>query len=566
MKILIIVLLLFGESFEVFASDKLQTLAEKSQWIKTGNGKETERLCHAFHKQYPNEVQCRTYGTTPENRKLHYLVVGNPKSPAVWVQAGIHAGEIDGKDAVFYLLRQILEKKINNPLKGIHLVFIPIVNLDGHERIGKWNRPNQIGPEEMGWRTTAQNYNLNRDFMKVDAPEMQSLVKLWHKVSPVLSLDLHVTDGAQFQPEVGLIILPNSFHGVSPLHEAGKKFEMALLEKMKSRKHLALPFYPTFEENDNPLSGFSRYVALGRFAHGYWQNNNRLAMLVETHSWKNYATRVKTHYDTVLSSLEIAQAEAKTWQLAGRSLDGQTLKGKVVLEYQHTSKSVPLDFPGYKFTLDKSEISGGKVIRYDSNAPETWRVPYYEEQEPLLTVDAPNEGYFIQPADSKLLLPKLHIHGIKYSQYNNDRHQTLKIFRATKTELSASSFEGHQTLKVKGEWKEEETILPKGSIFVPIKQAKGRLILHLLEPEAQDSFLSWGFLNRAFEQKEYMENYVTEVVAKDMLRSPKIRTEFQNKIKSDPEFAKSPAKRFEFFYRKHPSWDDRFNRYPVFKR
>jgi murein tripeptide amidase MpaA len=181
------------------------------------------------------------------------------------VQAGIHAGEIDGKDAVFLLLKDIAEGKIENPLQGIHLVFIPAVNLDGHERRGRWNRPNQVGPEEMGWRVTSQNLNMNRDFMKLDASETRDLLKLWHEIDPILSLDLHATNGAQFQPEVGLIILPNIYHESGPLHQAGSDFEVALLEKMKQKKHLPLSFYPTFEEYENPLSEWrekSLYLAL----------------------------------------------------------------------------------------------------------------------------------------------------------------------------------------------------------------------------------------------------------------------------------------------------------------
>ena len=277
---------MFAEAKETI---DLRTIAEKSSWKQTGRADETARLCRNFQKHYPSQVACRTLGKTPENRDLFYIVVGNPKDPVVWVQAGIHAGEIDGKDAVFLLLSEILEKKIkSNTLKGLCLVFLPIMNLDGHERFGKWNRPNQIGPEEMGWRTTSQNLNLNRDFMKVDAPEMRDILTLWHKMDPILSLDLHVTDGAQFQPEVGLIVLPNDYHGSSSLHKFGKAFETELVEKMKSKGHLALPFYPRFENDKDPLSGFSRYVATARFSQGYWYNNNRLGMLVETHSWKDY--------------------------------------------------------------------------------------------------------------------------------------------------------------------------------------------------------------------------------------------------------------------------------------
>lgn len=565
MKNLIYLLVLLTTT--TFAASSLKTIAEMSDWIKTGRADETEKLCHAFAKRYPKRVQCKTVGLTPEKRKMVYMVVGDLKDPVVWVQAGIHAGEIDGKDAVFWLLREVLEEgKKPDPFKGICMVFLPIMNLDGHERVGKWNRPNQVGPEEMGWRTTAQNLNLNRDFLKVDAPEMRMILKLWHKVNPVLSLDLHVTDGAQFQPEVGLIILPNSSYGKSPLHLAGGKYETDLLKKMTDLSHLALPYYPSFIDYENPLSGFAKEVAPVRFAHGYWSANNRLGMLVETHSWKNYANRVKTHHDTVLSSLELAQLHGKEWEKISELTDAQSLASqKVDLYFKNTDTKRMIDFPGYKFTHDKSEVSGAPVVKYFPDIPEIWKLPLLEEIVPELTVTAPAHGYLIQPADFVWMEPILKVHQIKYEAWKKGTPENLQVFRASKTTFANKSSEGHQTLTVEGEWKNESPILPVSSIFIPINQPRGKFILHLLEPQAPDSLLGWGFFNRAFEQKEYMESYVAQDVALEMLKNPEIKKEFETKLKANKEFAASPEQRFEFFYKKHPSYDERFNKYPVYK-
>lgn len=540
----------------------LTTIAEKTGWKQTGRADETERLCHDFQRTYPSRVKCQSIGVTPEGRKLWTMTVGKLSDPVVWVQAGIHAGEIDGKDAVFWLLKDILSKKISSdPLKGICLVFIPIMNLDGHERFGKFNRPNQIGPEEMGWRVTAQNYNLNRDYMKVDAPEMRMITAFWRKVNPVLSLDLHVTDGAQFQPEVGLVVLPNTSFGTSDFHKAGSEFESALVSKMRERGHSALPFYPSFEEDDNPMSGFSRYVSTPRFSQGYWYVQDRIGMLVETHSWKDYATRVKTHYDVVLGSLELAQQNSSQWRMFGKySVNG----AKVPLEFKHTEKHSIIDFPGYEYKTIKSEVSGANVIAYDPSKPEVWKVPFYEELVPSLEVTAPKEGYFIQPPESSIVLPILDAHGVKYSKWTKESPEELEVYVASKKELSAKSFEGHQTLKVSGQWIKEKIKLLPGTVFVPIAQRAPKVVLHLLEPESQDSLLSWGFFNRYFEQKEYMENYVAHEVGLEMLKDKKIREEFEAKL-LDPKFKDSPEARYEFFYRKHQAWDQRLDRYPVFK-
>ncbi len=548
-------------TFSAFAATDLTTIAEKSGWKQTGRADETERLCHDFQKSYPSRVKCKALGKTPEGRTLYSMIVGKLTDPVVWVQAGIHAGEIDGKDATFWLLKDILTKKIQpDPLAGLCLVFIPIMNLDGHERFAKYNRPNQVGPEEMGWRVTSQNYNLNRDYVKVDAPEMRMITTWWRKVNPVLSLDLHVTDGAQFQPQVGLVVLPTTAFGNSNFHKAGSAFETALVEKMKARGQMALPFYPSFEEEDDPKTGFSRYVSNPRFSQSYWYHQDRLGMLVESHSWKDYANRVKTHYDTVLSSLEVAQEQSKDWRMFGKySVNGS----KVALEFKHTDKHTMIDFPGYEYKKIKSPISGVEVIEYDPSKKQVWKVPFYEELSPSLVVTAPKTGYLIQPSEAAIILPILDVHGIKYSKAKI-LPPNPQVFRATKTEFNPKSLEGHHTLKVEGEWNEEKVDFPAGMIFVSISQRSPKFILHLFEPKAQDSFLSWGFFNRYFEQKEYMENYVAHQVGLEMLKDPKIKKEFEEKMK-DKAFADNSEERYNFFYRKHPSWDVKFNRYPVYK-
>lgn len=556
------------------ASD-LSTVAEKTQWVKTGRSDETEKLCHLFAKKFPKYIACKSYGKTPEGRTMWYMVIKDPSDkvmssrsmPVVWVQAGIHAGEIDGKDAMFLLLKDVFERKINSDLfSGVTVVFVPIVNLDGHERFGKWNRPNQVGPEEMGWRTTAQNYNMNRDFAKVDAEEMRALNQLWNKYDPIVSLDLHVTDGAHFQPEMGIIVTPTTHSGSTALHKAGKELEAVLVKKMTASKHLVVPFYPSFEKEDQPLSGFSRNVSPPRFANGYWFVRNRLGVLIESHSWKDYATRVRAHYDVVVAAIEATQRNGVSWLTAAKDADAADLAGKSLdVSFKHTEQASRVDFGGYKFSISQSKISGADVIRYFTDQPEVWNVPLYEELVPSVTVGMPLQGYFIPSSEMQWMRAKLDVHNIKYKEWKKSLPERAYVFRASQVQLSTTSFEGRQTATVEGKWMEEKVEWPKKMFFVSIKQPSARIAAHLLEPLAPDSFVHWGFFNRFFELKEYMEDYVTEDVATTMLANNKsIAAEFKEKLK-DESFAKDPAKRFRFFFQKHTSWDDRYNRYPVFK-
>jgi Zinc carboxypeptidase len=567
MKKLILCLLSFL-SLSLFAKVELSTKAEKTKWLETGRADEVTQLCENFQKTYPTLVRCKAYGTTPEGRTLRYLSVGNKNGEAIWIQAGIHAGEIDGKDATFYLLKELLAGK-HDPLilKKLHIVFIPIVNLDGHERFGAWNRPNQVGPKEMGWRVTSQNLNMNRDFLKVETPEMEALLKLWHSIDPILSLDLHVTNGAQFQPEVGLIIYPHSGFGSSKLHHFGKKYETDMMEKLLEKKHLALPFYPAFLQEDKPSSGIARNVSTPKFAHGYWYNANRIGMLVESHSWKDYATRVKVHYSTVLSSLELAVVDAKKWREAANEADAIDYSKEltVPLTYRNTDKFTTLNFPGYEYKRYKSKISNKDVIEYNPQKTENWAIPFYEELVPDLSITPPKLGYYIPMSELRWIERKLKAHSIQYKVITLKASEKVQVFYSEKFEFAPKPFEGLLGLKVTGEWKEQELKTSKRMAFVPIKQKRARLVLHLFEPQSVDSLLGWGFFNRFFEQKEYMEEYVTEKVAHEMLKDPKIKSEFEERLK-DEKFKENPAARFEFFYRKHPSWDDRMAVYPVVKK
>ena len=167
-----------------------------------------ERLCEAFAHEWPDAVRRIEFGRSAEGRPMLALVVSKAdphKVPVLMFQGGIHPGESDGKDAGFMTLRDILRGSVApGVLDRIAILFVPAFNVDGHERFGRWNRPNQNGPEEMGWRTTAQNLNLNRDYMKAEAPEMQAMLGLLCEWDPIVCADIHVTDGADFEPDISL--------------------------------------------------------------------------------------------------------------------------------------------------------------------------------------------------------------------------------------------------------------------------------------------------------------------------------------------------------------------------
>jgi hypothetical protein len=449
------------------------------------------------------------------------------------------------------------------------LLFVPVFNVDGHERFGRWNRPNQRGPEEMGWRTTAQNYNLNRDYMKADAPEMQAMLRLVDAWDPIVTMDLHVTDGAKFEHDVAITAEPvNS--GDARLRKLGRALRDGIIERLATQGSLPLAFYPSFVKDDDPASGFADGVPTPRFSHGYFQLRNRMAVLVETHSWKDYPTRVRTTRNTVLDLIELAVRDGGPWIATARAADRRAsrLAGtQVPLQYEASAKVRTIDFRGYAYTRTPSDISGALMTHYDETRPQMWQIPLRDEVLPSLSVPAPRAGYLVPPTFAALVEPKLVLHGIAFRRIERAQPGTkVQEWRASKASFAANSVEGHQRLTAEGAWKTRPQEIAAGSLFVPIAQPKARLAMGLLEPLAPDSLLGWGEFNNAFEQKEYMEAYVAEEVAREMLaRDPALKAAFERRLKEDPEFAKSPAARLDFFYRRHSAYDARLNLYPVLR-
>jgi hypothetical protein len=173
----------------------------------------------------------------------------------------------------------------------------------------------------------------------------------------------------------------------------------------------------------------------------------------------------------------------------------------------------------------------------------------------------------VPAAYAQIVGEKLALHGIEFRKLTSASAATdAEVFRATKVTFSSAPFEGHTMLTLDGQWTRERRDVPAGSLFVPIAQARSLLLMTLLEPKNPDSLVSWGSFDTAFERKEYMEAYVAEDVAREMLKKdPALQKEFAQRLDQDPEFARDPAARLDFFYRRHPSWDERFNLYPVYR-
>ena len=568
----------------------LPTTAEKTGFERTGRAAETRVLCRAYEHSFPGRARCFTFGETPEGRPMVALAASadGALDPAtararrravVLFHGAIHAGELDGKDAGFIALRRWLQSRDGGPLARVTAVFVPIFNVDGHERFGPGQRPNQRGPAEGGWRVTSQNLNLNRDYTKADAPETRAMLALLDAWDPVVYADLHVTDGAQFQHDVAVLVEPRL--GWTPsLRPVGQALSDALLAALTAKGHLPLDFYPSFVDERDPASGFEQGVAPPRFSQSYWAARNRIGILYEAHSWRTYRERVATCVDFLDALFAQAAERGASWRDAVVRADREAaaLAGKpVVLEWEKGTRKTTLAFRGYAYTRETSVITGTPVPRYDEARPETWNVPLFEDPRPKLTVTLPKGGWIVPAGHAHRLEERLRLHRIRFEWLHEARPAAeVEAYRAASVEFAAVPIEGRQRLTVTGAWKPEKRAVAAGALWVPVAQPAAVLAASLLEPEAPDSFLAWGEMNAHFVRVEWVEPYVLEPFARDLFaRDPAVKREFEAAF---PPGSPTPAgaaaagaitdatdPRLEWIARRHPSWDPAWRVYPILR-
>ena len=561
------------------AQDKtLLTHYEKSNYLSTPRYSETVEFCKKLEKA-SSLLQYTTFGKSPEGLDLPLLIVdknGNFTPEAVrksgnavlLIQACIHAGEPDGKDAGLMLLRDIAVYNKNlNLLNHVTILFIPILNTDGHELFGPYNRINQNGPEEMGWRTTAQNLNLNRDYLKADAPEMQAWLKLYSKWLPEFFVDCHVTDGADFQYTMtyGLETRGNMEKNLTTWTK--NVCENYLVSEMKKSGFPIFP-YVQFRNWHDPRSGLTVNVAPPMLSTGYTSVQNRPGLLIETHMLKPYKARVTSTYTMLTHIIELLNKEYKTLQTLEAKADtytsgGQFRKEPFPVNYSESfADSTRIEFLGFDYKIDTSDLTGGLWFKYDNQKPTNWQLTLFPNCIANKFVNLP-EAYLIPP-QCNVVINGLKLHGIKTTPLAHEISCKVKLSTFSNMHWQQKPYEGHHKLTYTLIDTIEQHTFPAGTMLVEMNQRTARVIAHLLEPASPDSYAAWGFFDAYMEQKEYSESYVMEVLARKMLLdSPALKAEFEQKKASDKAFASNTDEMLNWLYQKSPYGDSRMNLYPV---
>ncbi|HEY6985995.1 MAG TPA: M14 family metallopeptidase [Rhodanobacteraceae bacterium] len=556
------------------------TPAELSGFRTTPSYADTHAYLERLAAAAPRTIRLTRFGVSPEGRDLMLVVAAKngeftPETARasgkeiVLVQSGIHAGEIEGKDAALMLLRDLtVGGKHADLLDHAILVWLPIFNVDGHENSGPYNRINQNGPAEMGFRATAQNLNLNRDYMKADAPEMQAWLAMFDAWMPDLFMDIHTTDGADYQYDLTWYL-----EEWGPLHRAVKAwqdaaFKQSIFPAFDKMGHRQAPYLDLVDHRDI-TKGVGNFGSGPRFSTGYVALRNRAALLVETHMLKSYEVRVRATYDLVVATLAYVNAHPGTLRKATRQADADTTANagaELPILFKTTDKPVMFALRGYAFTQQKSDVSGDTWVTYDPHAPKTYEIPFYRDLIATESVHLP--AAYAVPAAWPQIIEKLTQHGIRMERLAQAVSVPAQRYRLSKPEWASKPFEGRHLVRDFSVASETTTVeLLPGSVLVPMDQPAANVVANLLEPRAPDSLLRWGFLDASFEQKESPDARVAERLARDLMaKDPALKAEFEARLAADPEFAKDPSARLAFFYERSPWYaTQRVGVYPVLR-
>jgi hypothetical protein len=267
---------------------------------------------------------------------------------------------------------------------------------------------------------------------------MLRLLDVW---DPILYVDLHVTDGAQFEHDISNTIEPLAT-GNPGVRQIGAALLTETNDRLEAQGALPLDFFPSLRDESDPALGFLTEPILPRFSNGYWALRNRVGLLVETHSWKNYATRVRLTHDTIVAVTEITARDGESWLGVARRADEEAtrLGGTTVpLRYAVTDSHDMIDFKGYAYTREPSAVSGALALRFDPKTPQIWSVPLYADVRPTAEVTLPKGGYVVPAAHAASISDRLDAHGIAYRRLDGGERE-VEVFRADKVERSASTY------------------------------------------------------------------------------------------------------------------------------
>ncbi len=561
-----------SEALIAAASHPWQTSAEADDFATTPTYAEMLAYVDRMAEASPL-VRVRSYGRSVEGQPLTLVVASKdhgaadgargPASRArILTQCGIHPGEIDGKDAGLMLLRDIAFGGRDDLLDGANWYFVPVLNPDGHERRSAFSRPNQRGPELQGWRASAQGLNLNRDFVKADSPEMRALLGLIGAIDPDLYVDMHVTDGLDYQYDI-TFGFQDAPYAASPAINAWLegRYRPAVTAGMEDLGHIPGPLVLALDDR-RPELGLMLPAFPPRFSHGYGDMRHLATVLVENHSLKPVRQRVLGTYALLEATLRIGATDIAALRTA-TDADRTRRTPKPVLTWASADEPTrDILFHPIASHFYQSPASGAAEVRWLGEALPPVETPLYGSR-PDTSIARP-AGYWV-PVSEPDVIDRLRTHGIAFDLLEEPVEANVSMIRLADVTIAGRVSERRIAIRADCtaiEARREQFVA--GSAYVSTDQPLGDLVIHMLEPSCADSLFAQGFIAGVLDEVEYMEAYVVAPMADQMLATdPALRAAFEAKLATDVAFAADRAARLKWFYDRSPYHDERHLLYPI---
>ncbi len=450
-------------------------------------------------------IRIGSFGRTAHGREIPYVVASRPLvtepaeahrsgKPIVYIQANIHGGEVEGKEASLMLLRDLTVGPLQPLLDSLVLVVVPVYNADGNEAFGPGdqNRRGQNGPALIGRRQNGQGFDLNRDLVKQEAPETRALLAMVDRWDPDVYLDLHATNGSYH----GYVLTysPGNNANASPANDYVRdRLLPEIRTRMRTKHKQEIYWYGNFvnQHPDSLVRGWQTFGAEARYATNWFGIRGRMSILSEAYSNADFPTRISATYNFVLEILRYVAAERNTI----KALNAASARARPDSVVVNSTFAPPvMEDVIAEITHAADQGAGPFARRVHTGTFRTVRMPVSVRFAPV--AKEPIRAGYILPPQYEHLVVLLRRQGIIVERLRAPWSGPAELFRVDSLSVAGNVFEGHRLVRVQGAWRTGHSEAAAGWYVVPTDQRLGLFAAYLLEPASEDGFVSWNLLDR----------------------------------------------------------------------
>lgn len=512
MDMLVLIVATFLQIFSNFGLPK--TRAELSNYTQTSTYADVVDFIERITKSSGIATKT-TFGKSYEGRNLPLVILSKPKISTpeqaktsskliVLIIGNIHAGEVEGKEAILHLIRKFhTDENFQKLLEHLIVLAVPILNADGNEKISKENRPHQNGPEGgVGVRENSQGLDLNRDFTKLETPEIKSLItNVINRWGPHLVIDCHTTNGSYhgYVLTYATGLNPNGNQKITEF--AKNKLLREVTDEMLKKYNYRTYYYGNFIDPFEPSKGWITFDHRPRFGTNYVGLINRFAVLSEAYAYADFKTRIDATEKFIEEILKFAFKNRDEMLNLIKQADESAVSGKVDslgIKFQIKEFDEPAEIYGYRMIEYVDALTGEKKRMVSPNL-EIFKTKNFGEFKTIEKRNVPLA--YVLSDEFKNVIEKLIEHGIKVERIDKKFKAVADVFIVDSLRYSERKFQGHNEVKLFGRYETREVEVDSGYYYVSARQPKVALIFYLLEPESDDGFVNWNFFDDFLSQK-----------------------------------------------------------------